>query len=177
MAVPSKVTDRINRLEYVEKRAMEARQADRAKAAALQAAKADLNARRDLLRDLSLEIFAWRDAVVKSHDGQRLWRLIGGSRLALCAFWFWDGLPISEDNPLGACTQVALDGPNHHFLFEEWRDGQPYREIARPTSALQLMDVAHPKLIESLQTFLSGTESWQPITDELDRRLARHTSR
>jgi len=177
MAVPSHVTDRINRLESAQKRVAEARHNDLAKQAALQAAKAELNARRDVMLALALDVFEWRDAVVKSRDGQRLWNLVGGARVALCAFWFWDGLPIAEDNPIGACTQVSLDGPNHQFLIEEWRDGVPYREVGRPTSALQLLDMAHPKLIEALQTFLSGPEGWQPITDELDRRLARYTTR
>lgn len=177
MAVPSNVTDRINRLENAQQRMAETRLNDRARQTALRAAKADLNARREVLLALALDIFGWRDAVVKSRDGQRLWNLIGGARVAVCAFWFWDGLPISEDNPVGACTQVSLDGPNHQFLVEEWRDGLPYREVGRPASALQLMDIAHPKLIEALQTFLSGPEGWQPITDELDRRLARYHTR
>lgn len=174
MAVPLNVTTRIDRLESAQKRITEARLKDRALQAARRAAQEEKNSRRSVLLELSLEIFAWRDAVVKSRDGLRLWSILGGACVPVYSGWFWDGLPIADDNPIVACTRVSLDGPNHHFLIEEWRDDAPYREVGRPTSPLQLLDMAHPKLIEQMQTCLSGPECWQSITDELDRRLERY---
>ena len=174
MAVPSNVVERIKRLEGAARHAAELKHADRALQAARQAAREDRATNRQFLLELCLEIFAWRDLVAKSAEGKRLWAQLGCGRLPLRGFWFWDGVPITPDNPLVAKTMVSLDGPYRHFLIEEWKNGQPYREVARPTSAHDLLEAVHPKFLEELLTFVSGPESWQPIIDELDRRLTRY---
>jgi len=182
MAVPSSVKERLDRLENVRKRISERKGADRAEQERRQTVAADRNARRPLLMELAREIFDWRDEVVKSHDGTRLWNLIGaGTRIFLYQDWFWDGLPVQADNRPGARTCVFLDGPHHHFLIEEWRNGpggapEPYREVCRITSQIQMVDLLHPLMIEMLQTHLSGPEAWQSIVDELDLRLARYAN-
>lgn|GEM_PF-2565799 len=182
MAVPSNVVDRINRLENARKNVEQRKRGDHADQLRRQMVNADRNARRQTLLELAVDIFNWRDALVKSRDGQRLWNLIGsGTRVVVFADWFWNGLPIAADNPLGAQTRVFLDGLGHHFLFEEWRhaDGgglEPYQELCRLKSPLEMVDhpMVHPLMIEGLQTHLSGPEAWQAILDELDRRLARY---
>jgi hypothetical protein len=73
---------------------------------------------------------------------------------------------------------VFFDGPHHHFLVEEWRNGtrdepEPHREVCRLKSPLEMVDQLHPSMIERLQTHLSGPEAWLSILDELDLRLAR----
>lgn len=180
MAVPSSVVERINRLENVRKRIDERKRADPAEQARRMAVAADRNARRPLLMELAKDIFDWRDTLMKSRDGERLWSQIGaGTRIFLLEDWFWDGLPVQADNQPGARTCVFLDGPHHHFLIEEWRNGaggtpEPYREICRLKSPLEMVDQLHPLLIEMLQTHLSGPDAWQTIVDELDLRLARY---
>lgn len=174
MAVPSYITERLKLAEMHRRKIDEAWQADHVVQAARRAAHADLNKRRSLLGELAIEICSWRDALVKKTD---LWKLLGGVRLEFYVGWFWDGLPMPPDNHERSCTSVSLDGPNHQFLIEEWRGGQRYREVGRPSTPLIWLDMVHPIMIEDLQTFLSGPEAWQPITDELDRRLATFTNR
>jgi hypothetical protein len=180
MGVPSNVLDRINRLEEARKRADASRRNDDVLRARRSAVNADRVARRPILTELAVAVFGWRDDLVKSRDGQRLWSLIGaGTRVPLHADWFWDGMPIEADNRLGAHTRIFLDGPNHHFLVEEWRNGpdgsvEPYQEVLRLKSPLEMVDQLHPRLLEGLQTRLSGPEAWQGIIDELDRRLDRY---
>lgn len=180
MGVPSNVLERINRLENARKRVETHKQRDSVAQTRQQAVTDDRNARRQLLLELAKEIFAWRDELAKSRDGQRLWNLIGpGARVVVFADWFWDGLPIAMDNLIGAHTRIFLDGPSHHFLVEEWRSGprgglESYQELFRLKSPLEMVDLLHPRLIEGLQTYLSGHEAWQPIMDELDVRLARY---
>lgn len=180
MGVPSNVLDRINRLEDARKRAELSRRNDEVLRSRQRAADADRNARRPILMELAMAVFAWRDEAVKSRDGQRLWSLIGpGTRVVVFADWFWGGLPIEAGNRLGAHTRIFLDGPNHHFLVEEWRNGpdgsiEPHQEIMRLKSPIEMVDQLHPRLLESLQTYLSGPEAWQGILEELDRRLDRY---
>lgn len=180
MAVPSNVRERIDRLENARKRVDERKRADAAEQARRLAVKIDRNARRQLLMELARDVFDWRDVIMKSPDGLRLWSLIGaGTRIFLFEGWFWDGLPVQADNRVGARTCVFLDGPHHHFLVEEWRNGpggapEPYREVCRLKSQIEMVDHLHPLLIEELQTHLSGPEAWQSIVDELDLRLARY---
>ena len=170
MAVPSSVLDRINRLETRHRRVAEARAKDPDVQSARRTVQDKLRAGRDTHLALALDVFEWRDQAVKSQDGQRLWKLLGGARVTLCAGWYWDGLPIPP-NEIGAQTVISLDGPDHRFLIEECRNGAPYRELGRPTSPLMLLEMLHPDQIAELQTFLSGPEGWQRIVDELDRRL------
>lgn len=176
MGVPLKVSERIDRLEIARRR-IEQHSLERR-----QTVTADRNARRPLLLELAADVFAWRNAFTKSRDGQRLWNLIGsGTRVFLFSEWFWEGLPIIPNNPVRAHTRVFLDGPHHHFLFEEWRNDEdgllaPYQEHCRASSALEMVDCVHPLLIEGLQTHLSGPEVWDPILNELDRRLARYVT-
>ncbi|HJV32410.1 MAG TPA: hypothetical protein VJ694_00105 [Patescibacteria group bacterium] len=182
MGVPLNVIERIDRLEQARRNVEEHRRRDDVAQRRRQAVQADRNARRQLLMDLAVEVFGWRDAFVKSREGQRLWSLLGsGARVYLFSDWFWEGLPIAENNPVRAHTRVFLDGPGHHFLFEEWRNGddrllEPYQESCRAKSPLELVDHVHPLLLERLQTHLSGPEAWQTILDELDRRLARYVT-
>lgn len=180
MGVPLNVIERIDRLEQARRAVEERKRRDDIDLRRRQAVRSDRIARRQLLTDLAVEVFAWRDAFVKSREGQRLWSLLGsGARVYLYSDWFWEGMPIPENNPVRAHTRVFLDGPGHHFLFEEWRNGDDrllelYQESCRAKSPLELVDQAHPLLLERLQTHLSGPEAWQTILDELDRRLARY---
>jgi hypothetical protein len=180
MAVPSSVRERLDRLEKVRKRINERKGADRAEQERRQAVNADRNARRQLLMELAKDVFDWRDVIVKSRDGERLWSLIGaGTRIFLFQDWYWDGLPFPADNQPGARTCVFLDGPHHHFLVEEWRNGpggalESHREVCRIKSQIEMVDLLHPLMLETLQTHLSGPEAWQSILDELDLRLARY---
>jgi hypothetical protein len=181
MAVPSSVVDRINRLEQERKRVETRKKDDRAEQARRLAVAADRSARRPLLMELAKDVFDWRDVLVKSRDGERLWSLFGGTRIFLFEDWFWDGLPIQPENAVGARTCIFLDGPHHHFLVEEWRVGgngalETYREVCRLKSQIEMFDLLHPLLLERLQTHLSGPEAWQPILDELDHRLARYVA-
>ncbi len=182
MGVPSNVSERITRLELAMSAVERRRRDTPGEQARRMAVEADRRARRPLLLELAVDVFGWRDALVKSRDGQRLWSLIGpGARVLLDAVWFWHGLPIPEGNAPGAHTRVFLDGPNHHFLFEEWRNddrGTPYayQEACRAKSPLEMVDLVHPLIIEGLQTRLSGPEAWQPFIDELDRRLDRYVT-
>lgn len=181
MGVPSNVVERINGLEIARKHIDQRKRRDPADQLRRQTVDADRKARRPLLMELALDVFAWRDGFVKSPDGRRLWELIGrGTRVIIYADWFWDGLPIEPGNAVNAQTRVFLDGPNHQFLFEEWRNGcgggafEPWQETFRASSPLDLVDKAHPKMLEGLQTRLSGPEAWQPVIDELERRLSRY---
>jgi len=181
MAVPSSVLERVKKLENVRKRVDERRFADAVDRGRRAAVAAERAGNRQLLTELAVEIFSWRDAVTKSRDAQRIWNLIGsGTRVPIFADWFWDGLPIQPRNPLDAQTRIFLDGPNHHFLVEEWRnDGlrgeiRRYRETCRLKSPLEMVDQLHPRLLAGLQTHLSGPEAWQTIIDELDSWLDRY---
>ena len=182
MGVPSNVVERIEKLERIRKHIDRRKLCDGAEQARRKEVAETRAARRQDLLEFAGEIFAWRDTVVKSRDGQRLWSLIGsGTRVTLYAGWFWDGLPIKPRNQVRAHTRVALDGQHHHFLFEEWRNDDagapyPYREACRARSPLELVDAVHPALIEELLTYLTGPEAWQPIVDELDRQLARYVT-
>ena len=182
MAVPSNVVDRINRLEQERKRVETRKKADSAEQTRRMAVAADRNARRQLLMELAKDIRDWRDVRVKARDGERLWSLIGaGTRVFVYEDWFWDGLPIQANHPTGARTCVFLDGPHHHFLIEEWRNGPDgalgmHREVFRLKSQIEMVDHLHPLIIEGLQTHLSGPEAWQTVLDELDRRLARYVT-
>lgn len=183
MAVPSRVTEKMKKLEIAQKRVDERKRNDKGDLANRQAVAADRNARRQLLLDLCLDVFEWRDAFAKSREGQRFWSLLGnGARVMLYAGWFWDGLPV-EVNPIGAHTRVFLEGIGHHFLLEEWRNdaqGRPetYREVCRLKSPLEMLEhpQMHPSMIEGLQTHLSGPEAWEHITNELDRWLERYNA-
>lgn len=180
MAVPSSVTERIKLLESARKHVDERKRSDQGLQARRLEVAAARAARRPLLLELSTQVFAWRDELVKSPEGQKFWGLIGaGARIHVFSDWFWDGLPIMIGNTLEAHTRVSLDGPHHHFLVEEWRkDGQdapvPYHEVCRLTSPLQMVDQLHPRLIENLLTHVTGPEAWQSVTDELDRRIGRY---
>lgn len=180
MGVPSSVSDRIDRLEKARKNVERRRQCDEVDAARRQAVEADRKARRPMLLELSMEIFAWRDSFARSREGARFWNLIGpGARLEIHHGWFWNGLPIDPRNPVRAHTRVSLDGTGHHFLFEEWRDGANgvpvrYQETWRARSPLEMVDAVHPQLIEGLLTQVTGPEAWQPFIDELDRWLDRY---
>lgn len=185
MAVPSRITERIQKLEDVRKNVEERKRADRGDLARRLSVAADRNARRQLLLDLAKDIFGWRDAFAASPAGRKFWNLIGsGARMLIFADWFWNGLPILAGNPVGAHVRISLDGPHHHFLVEEWRNGEdgrpePYHEVCRLKSPLEMLEhpMVHPLLIEGLQTHVSGPEVWQMIEDELDRQLARYVNR
>ena len=178
MGVPSNVVDRIDKLERMQKHVEQRRSRDQAAMARRQAVTADRNARRPLLMELAKDIFDWRDTIVKSRDGQRLWNLLGGARIDIYWDWFWHGLPVPKDNEPGAHTRVFLDGQHHHFLVEEWRSDPAsgnlamYHEACRLKSPLEMVDQLHPRMIEGMQTHLSGPGAWQTLLDELDRRLA-----
>jgi len=172
MNVPSSVLERINRLEFQEARAEERRKSDTGLQAALKAAQQQLGREKDLFLTKATEIFEWRRAVVDSRDGKRLWKMLGGATVPLYLSWFWCGVPIKQDNPFRAQTRIMLDGPGHHFLIEEWANDAHYREVARPTSPIALMDAMHPELIKELHAFVTGPDGWKQISEELDRRLA-----
>lgn len=181
MGVPSNVVERINGLESVRKHIDQRKRRDPADQLRRQMVDADRRARRPLLLELALDVFKWRDDFVKSRDGRRLWELIGsGARVVIHADWFWDGLPVEPGNAVNAQTRVFLDGPNHQFLFEEWRNGlddgafEPWHEAFRASSPIDLVDRVHPTMLEGLQTHLSGPEAWQSLIDELERRLSRY---
>lgn len=175
MAVPSYITERLHLIAMHRRKIDGARQTDPAVRADKEAAKAKLNKERGVLGELAIEICSWRDALAKKTE---VWNLLGGMRLQFYVAWFWDGLPIQPNNPDMACTTVSLDGPTHQFLIEQWRNGQLYREVGRPSTPLMWLDQVHPMMIEDLQTFLSGkNDPWHPITEELDRRLASFTTR
>lgn len=172
MTVPLFVNNRLNKLENQRRRAEELQQKDEVLTAARKKAQTDLNFRRSLLGDLAIDILAWRNALVTGIDTRRLWSVLGASRLTIYSAWYWNRVPLPPDNPQSAQTIVSLDGPSHHFLIEEWKNGAFYQEVGRPTTPIMWLDMAHPFLIEDLQTFLSGPEKWQPVADELDRRIA-----
>lgn len=180
MGVPSNVVQRINRLEIARKRVEDRKRADLREQERRNLVALDRKARRPLLMDLASSIFEWREDLVRSRDGQRLWNVLGaGAKVFLLEGWFWDGLPIPAGNAIGARTCVFLDGPNHHFLFEEWRNDDegnlaPYQELWRVKSPLEMVDLVHPMLIETLQTHLTGPEAWETIVGELDRRIDRY---
>ena len=184
MGVPSRITQKIMRLELAHKHVEDRKRGDAEDQGRRQHVAVDSRARRALLLDLATDVFRVRDDFAKSREGKRFWELIGsGTRLFAYADWFWDGLPVLEGNGLGAHTRVYLDGPAHHFLVEEWRNddaGTPmaYREVCRLTSPLQMVDHPqfHPLMIEGLQTHLSGPGAWEEIEREIDSRLARYVT-
>jgi len=182
MAVPSRVTAKIQKLDAVRKHVQNRKRADPGEQARRQAVEADRKARRQILMDLAKDAFDWRDSFNRSPEGKRYWELVGaGARVLLFTGWYWDGLPVVAGNAPGAHTRVFLDGPHHHFLFEEWRNDaagnpEPYREVCRLTSPLQMIEhpMVHPTMLELLQTHLSGPEAWETLEQELDRRLDRY---
>ena len=176
MAVPSSLIDRLNRLEEKRRRVTEAHARDHVVQAARRAAQDKLRAGRDTYLALAGDIFDWRNEATRSREGQRVWALLGGARVMLYAGWYWDGLPIEKRNALQAQTRISLDGPDHRFLIEEWRSDAVFREIGRPTSPLMLLEMLHPDQIMELQTCLSGSDGWQQIINELDRRLEGNTT-
>jgi hypothetical protein len=174
MDVPSRVKERIIRLETQELLAEKRKKADVDYMTARMNVMADLNRRRDRLLACSLEIFAWRRAVVESNEGKRLWALLGGIRVPLYLSWYWNGLKVEPNNELCVHTRVSLDGPSHQFLVEEWMNDALYGEVVRPSSPISLLDYLHPDFIVELHEYLTGPDCWQQIATELDRRLARH---
>lgn len=184
MAVPSRITVKMQKLEAANRHVQERKRADLGEQERRAAAQIDRNARRQLLLELAQDVFRWRDDFVRSPDGKRYWELIGaGTRVLLWTGWFWEGLPFPVGNKPGAHTRVFLDGPHHHFLVEEWRNddtGSPvsYREVCRLASPLAMLEhpMIHPTMIERLQTHLSGPEAWETLEEELDRRLARYVT-
>lgn len=182
MAVPSRITAKIQKLDAAHKHVQDRKRGDLGEQERRSAVQVDRITRRPVLLDLAQDVFRWRDDFVRSPDGKRYWELIGaGTRVLLWTGWFWEGLPFPVGNVVGAHTRVFLDGPHHHFLVEEWRNddkGAPasYREVCRLASPLAMLEhpMMHPTMIEQLQTHLSGSEAWEALEEELDRRLARY---
>ena len=176
MAVPSSVTNRIATLDKARKHVEDSRRGDRVQQERRAETEAYRKANRPVLLELAQEIFSWRDLLARSG----LWSVIGaGARVYVFEEWFWDRMPIPAGNARGARTCIFLDGPHHHFLVEEWWNGDSgnlelHQEVLRLKSPIEMVDQLHPTLIELLQTHLSGPEAWQTIIDELDRRLARY---
>jgi hypothetical protein len=172
----------MQKLDAVQKHVQDRKRADLGEQERRRMIGADRIARRPVLLDLAQDIFRWRDDFLRTPEGKRYWDLIGaGTRVLLWTGWYWEGLPFPVGNGPGAHTRVFLDGPHHHFLVEDWRNddaGTPmsYREVCRLTSPLAMLEhpMIHPRMIEELQTHLSGSEAWEMLEQELDRRLARY---